>query len=59
MNEFISIYRANKEDIESFVISTLKNNDSIKDDDVTHYRQNFYLVHKLQLMNAYWSYNSP
>ena len=50
MNEFIEIYHANKEDIESFVIATLKNNDSIKDDEVTGYKQNFKHFPSMELL---------
>lgn len=41
MNEFIEIYRKNQEEIESFVISTLKNNGAIVNDEIMHYKKNF------------------
>ncbi len=41
MKEFIEIYREHQEEIESFVISTLKNNGAIVDDEISHYKQNF------------------
>jgi len=41
MNEFIEIYRENQEDIESFVIATLKNNDSIQKNEISYYQKNF------------------
>ncbi|MCH9741461.1 MAG: hypothetical protein K0U38_11580 [Epsilonproteobacteria bacterium] len=51
MKEFIQIYREYKSDIESFIITTLKNNgDIIDEDEINHYKKNFNNFPSMELL---------
>lgn len=51
MKEFIEIYQANKEDIESFIIATLKNNNNeLVADKIENYKQNFNHFPSMELL---------
>ena len=50
MNQFIEIYRENQKDIESFVIATLKNNGSMKEDETSYYKKNFDYFPSMELL---------
>lgn len=50
MKEFIEIYKANKKDIESFIIATLKNNNNLQKDQTENYKENFEHFPSMELL---------
>lgn len=50
MKEFIKIYEKNKEDIEKFIITTLKNNGSILDKSSSNYKKFFKVFPSMELI---------
>lgn len=51
MKEFIEVYHEHKQDIEAFIIATLKNNGDLSDEDeVNHYKKNFNNFPSMELL---------
>jgi len=50
MKEFIKVYNKNKEDIEKFIITTLKNNGSILSESSTNYKTIFHSFPSMELI---------
>lgn len=50
MKDFINIYTEHREDVESFVINTLKNNGRIHEDELESYKENFTHFPSMELL---------
>jgi hypothetical protein len=50
MRDFISVYQEHRDDIESFIIETLKNNRQMLEDEVSFYKKNFEHFPSMELL---------